>query len=281
MAALGTCPVPVEPRTVADDRFATMSDRFGITTAENLTCACHVHVSVDSREEAIAVIDRIRPWLPTLIALSANSPFWQGKDTAYASYRTQAQSRWPTAGPTELFGSAQAYDELVASMVATNTVLDAGMLYFDARPSERYPTVELRVADVCLDAADTVLIAGLARGLVTTAATEWAAGEDAARVPVALLRLANWQASREGLAGDLLDPVTSRPRPARDVVGDLLEHVRPALRESGDEAAVAEAIEALLDRGTGADRQRATHQRTGGLADVVAEAVRITAGEES
>jgi carboxylate-amine ligase len=281
VAALGTCPVPVEPRIVDDDRFRTMSERFGITTAQNLTCACHVHVSVDSREEAIAVIDRIRPWLPILIAVSANSPFWQGEDTSYASYRTQAQSRWPTAGPTELFGSAQAYDELVSSMVATNTVLDSAMLYFDARPSERYPTVEIRVADVCLDASDTVLVAGLARGLVSTAAAEWAAGEAAPRVPVALLRLANWQASRAGLAGDLLDPVTSRPRPARDVVGDLLEHVRPALRESGDEEAVGEGIEALVDRGTGADRQRATHRRTGGLADVVAEAVRITAGEES
>lgn len=278
VAALGTSPIPVEPRTMKNDRFRTMSERFGLTAAENLTCACHVHVSVESREEAVAVIDRIRPWLPVLIALSANSPFWQGRDTSYASFRTQAQSRWPTAGPTELFGSAQAYDDLVAHMVATDTVLDAGMIYFDARASQHYPTVEVRVADVCLDAADTVLIAGLARGLVSTAAAEWGAGKAAAPVPLALLRLANWQASRAGMSGDLLDPSTHLPRPAREVLAELLEHVQPALRECGDETAVSEAAEKVGARGNGADLQRATWERTGNLADVVAEAVRITAG---
>ncbi|GAB2619455.1 carboxylate-amine ligase [Pseudactinotalea suaedae] len=280
VAALGTSPVPVEPRTTDNERFHTMTERFGITTAENLTCGCHVHVSIQSREEAVAVVDRIRPWLPILIALSANSPFWQGKDTAYASFRTQAQARWPTAGPTELFGSARAYDELVASMVATDTVLDVGMIYADARVSQRYPTVELRVADVCLDPADAVLIAGLARAMVMTAAAEWAEGKAAPPVPVSLLRLANWQASRAGLGGNLLDPATATPRPAHEVVQELLEHVQPALRECGDELAVTEALDLLRSRGTGADRQRQTWERTGNLADVVADAVRVTSGQE-
>lgn len=281
IAALATSPVPVEPRTMRNDRFRLMSERFGITTAENLTCGCHVHVAVEDREEAVAVIDRIRPWLPTLVALSANSPFWQGEDTSYASFRTQAQARWPTAGPTEIFGSAQAYDDLVARMVATNTVLDAAMVYFDARASQNYPTVEVRVADVCLDAADAVLLAGLARALVVTAAAEWRADEPPAPVPVALLRLAGWQASRAGLTGDLLDPRTSRPRPAREVVDTLLEHVAPALRTCGDEDHVTDAVDAVFTRGNGADRQRATWEKTGSLADVVAEAVRVTAGLEA
>jgi len=280
VAALGTSPVPVEPRTTDNERFHTMSERFGITTAENLTCGCHVHVSIESQEEAVAVVDRIRPWLPILIALSANSPYWQGKDTSYASFRTQAQARWPTAGPTELFGSARAYDDVIASMVATDTVLDVGMIYADARVSQRYPTVELRVADVCLDPADTVLIAGLARAMVMTAAAEWADGKAAPPVPVALLRLANWQASRAGLGGNLLDPATARPRPAQEVVQQLLEHVRPALRECGDELAVTEALDLVLARGNGADRQRQTWERTGSLADVVADAVRVTSGQE-
>lgn len=281
IAALGTSPIPVEPRPTDNDRFREMAERFGITTAENLTCGCHVHVSIESREEAVAVIDRIRPWLPILIAVSANSPFWQGNDTSYASYRTQAQSRWPTTGPTEIFGSAEAYDDLVASMMATNTVLDSAMLYFDARVSQSYPTVELRVADVCLDPDDTVLVAGLARAMVMTAAAEWAAGEVAPPVPVAMLRLANWQASRAGLGGNLLDPLTGRPRPADEVVHQLLDHVRPALRECGDEVAVTEALERVLAVGNGADRQRDTWERTGNLADVVADAVRVTAGQEA
>lgn len=281
IAALGTSPIPVEPRPTDNDRFREMAERFGITTAENLTCGCHVHVSIESREEAVAVIDRIRPWLPILIAVSANSPFWQGNDTSYASYRTQAQSRWPTTGPTEIFGSAEAYDDLVASMMATNTVLDSAMLYFDARVSQSYPTVELRVADVCLDPDDTVLVAGLARAMVMTAAAEWAAGKVAPPVPVAMLRLANWQASRAGLGENLLDPLTGRPRPAGEVVHQLLDHVRPALRECGDEVAVTEALERVLAVGNGADRQRDTWERTGSLADVVADAVRVTAGQEA
>lgn len=281
VAAVGTSPLPVEPLLVRNERFALMTERFGITTEENLTCGCHVHVGVSSREEAVGVLDRIRPWLPVLAALSANSPFWQGRDTAYASFRTQAQARWPSAGPTELFGSAEAYDDLVARMVASNTVLDAGMVYFDARVSQSYPTVELRVADVCMDVEDAVLVAGLARALVTTAAAAWAAGEGAPAVPVALLRLASWQASRAGVGGDLLDPLTAQPRPAADVVADLLEHVGPALRETGDEGAVRRRVETVLRQGTGADRQRATWERTGSLADVVAEAVRVTAGMES
>lgn len=281
VAAVGTSPLPVEPLLVRNERFALMTERFGITTEENLTCGCHVHVGVSSREEAVGVLDRIRPWLPVLAALSANSPFWQGRDTAYASFRTQAQARWPSAGPTELFGSAEAYDDLVARMVASNTVLDAGMVYFDARVSQSYPTVELRVADVCMDVEDAVLVAGLARALVTTAAAAWAAGEAAPAVPVALLRLASWQASRAGVGGDLLDPLTAQPRPAVDVVADLLGHVGPALRETGDEGAVRRRVETVLRQGTGADRQRATWERTGSLADVVAEAVRVTAGMES
>lgn len=281
VAALATCPTALRPRPTDDERYRRMVERFGVTTVENLTCGCHVHVSVESREEAVAVIDRIRPWLPILIALSANSPFWQGKDTSYASYRTQAQMRWPTAGPTEIFGSARAYDDLVVSMVASDTVLDPDMLYFDARVSQHYPTVEIRVADVCLDPADSVFVAGLARALVTTAATAWVVGEPAPRVPLALLRLASWRASRSGLGGDLLDPCTARPRPARDVVADLVEHVRPALRETGDEATVEAAVAVVLARGTGADRQRSTWERTGSLAEVVADAVRITVGPDA
>ncbi|WP_420111783.1 carboxylate-amine ligase [Pseudactinotalea sp.] len=281
VAAIATSPVPVEPRIVNDERFDRMTQRFGLTTAENLTCGCHVHVSVESRDEAVGVIDRIRPWLPILVALTANSPFWQGQDTSYASFRTQAQGRWPTAGPTELFGSAQAYDDLVRRMVASDTVLDSAMIYFDARASEHYPTVEVRVADVCTDVGDTVMLAGLARALVTTAAAQWAAGDPAPPVPIAMLRLASWQASRAGVSANLLEPLTGLPRPASDVVGEFLEHVGPALRESGDDADVTAAVGTVLSRGTGADRQRATWEQTGDLADVVAQAGRITAGHDS
>jgi carboxylate-amine ligase len=97
IAALGTSPLPALPHVVQTPRYRAMEERFGMVLREQLMCGLHVHVSVDSPEEGVAVLDRIRIWLPNLIALSANSPFWQGKDTGYASYRYQVWRRWPTA----------------------------------------------------------------------------------------------------------------------------------------------------------------------------------------
>jgi glutamate---cysteine ligase / carboxylate-amine ligase len=277
VAALATYPAEVRPEVVGSPRYEEMANRFGMTGRQHLTSGCHVHVGVDSREEAVGVVDRIRAWLPVVLALSANSPFWQGEDTGFASFRCQLMHRWPSAGPTELFGSAAAYDAVVAGMVETGVLLDDGMVYFEARASYRFPTVEIRTADVCLDVADTVLVAALCRALVDTAARAWAAGEPPAPVPAALLRLATWRASHDGLDGDLLDPVTARPRPAAEVVAALLEHLRPALRACGDEVLATERVGAVLARGTGARRQRDVLRRTGSLAAVVADAARVTA----
>lgn len=276
--ATGTSPLPVTPKPQRGERYERMADQFGITAAEHLISGCHVHVSVESDDEGVGVLDRIRVWLPTLLALSANSPFWQGEDSGYASFRSQAIVRWPTAGPVDAFGSAERYHRLVADMVATGVPLDTDMAHFDARLSQAYPTVEVRVADVCLDARDAVLVAGLSRALVETAAREWSDGRPAPEMPTAILRLANWQAGRAGVEGELLDPCTGRPRKAREVLEGLLAHVRPALEESGDLARVAEGLERVLTSGTGATRQRAVLERTGQLTDVVAELARVTAG---
>jgi carboxylate-amine ligase len=278
IVASGTSPTPVQPHLFRDKRYRRMAERFGLTASEQLTCGCHVHVSVSSDEEAVGVLDRIRVWLPCLLALSANSPFWQGRDTRYDSFRLQAMHRWPGSGPTDLFGSAEAYRQRVADMVATGVIMDQGMVYFDARASHHHPTVEIRVADVCLDVRDAVLLAALSRGLVDTAATQWAAGEPAPAVPTSMLRLATWQASREGLAGNLLDPLTSRPRPARDLVADLAGHVDAALRANGDADLVGERIDAVFVHGNGATYQRAVMDKTGNLDEVVADLVRVTAG---
>ncbi|MDT0323939.1 YbdK family carboxylate-amine ligase, partial [Streptomyces millisiae] len=139
-----------------------------------------------SDEEGVAVLDRVRCWLPVLLALTANSPFWQGQDTRYASYRSRVWGRWPSAGPVELHGSAERYHEQVAALVSTGVLKDEGMVYFDARLSRSYPTVEVRIADVCQDPADTVLLAALTRALVETAAREWRAGEPPQDTEVAL-----------------------------------------------------------------------------------------------
>ncbi|HTK64906.1 MAG TPA: glutamate--cysteine ligase [Pseudonocardia sp.] len=276
IAAVGTSPLPVRAELTPSPRYQEMARRFGLTAQEELTCGCHVHVGVDSDEEGVAVLDRIRPWLPALLAMTANSPFWQGEDSGYASYRSQVWSRWPSTGVNELFGTADVYHDTVRSMIDSGTVVDSGMIYFDGRLSEHYPTVEIRVADVCLRAGDAVLLAALVRGLVETAAREWRAGVEPAPVRVELLRLAGWRAGRSGLEGELLDPVTLRPAPAEAVMEQLLEHVRPALEDTGDQQDVREMASELLTRGTGAREQRSSHKRAGGLESVVTDAVRAT-----
>ncbi|MBC9730673.1 glutamate--cysteine ligase [Streptomyces sp. TRM68367] len=277
VAALATSPLPVTPSIALDRRYRWMVREYGITTRD-LVLGCHVHVAVGSDEEGVAVVDRIRPWLSVLAALSSNSPFWQGRDTGYCSYRNRVWQRWPSAGPTEVFGSAERYHRRVADMVATGVILDEAMAYFDARLSRRYPTVEIRVADVCLHADTAVLVAALARGLVETAAREWRAGREPAEHSVSLLRLAAWRAARSGLTSELLHPVTMRRMPAEAVVRGLLEHVGDALADCGDLGAARDIADGLLRRGTGSRVQRAVLEHTGSLRDVVAACVRHTQG---
>ena len=276
VAALATSPVPVEPLPTEGERYARMLATFGLTAREMLTCGCHVHVSVADDDEGVAVLDRIRVWLPVLTALTANSPFWEGEDSGYASFRSQAWHRWPSAGPNEVFGDAAGYHRLIDRVLATGTVLDTGMLYFDARLSANWPTVEVRTADVALRVEDAVTLAGIVRGLVETAAR--GARTPPPDVPSAVLRVAAWRAGRSGLGGDLVHPLTGRPAPAADVVGALVDHVRPALADAGDEQRVTDGLGRLLRRGTGADFQRRVHRDTGDLAAVVRAAVAVTAG---
>ena len=275
VAALATCPVPVEPTPTPGARYARMQDAFGLIAREELVCGMHVHVGVASPEEGVAVLDRIRCWLPVLLAMSANSPFWKGIDTGMASFRTASWSLWPTAGPTERFGDPGRYCDVVAQLVESGAALDPGMVYFDARLSSRYPTVEIRVTDVCRRAGDAAILAALARGLVETAAREWAAGTAAPDVPRAVLRAASWQAARQGLAGTLLDPVTFRQTSAARGVLRLLRYVAPALASIGDLAHVRAGTGRLVARGPGAVQQRHAYSR-GGLAGVVGDAVHAT-----
>ncbi|TQL68929.1 carboxylate-amine ligase [Nocardioides albertanoniae] len=274
--ASGTTPLTVRPQTFDDERYAAITERFGLTASEQLTCGCHVHVSVESDDEAIGALDRIRTWLPVLLAVSANSPFWQGGDSGYQSYRSQAMTRWPTNGPTDVFGSGQAYLDHLRMLVDTGVPLDEGMAYFDARPSRKYPTLEVRVADVCLDPRDAVLVAALSRALVETGAREWREERRADPAPVALLRLAMWQAARHGLAGNLLDPQTHRPRPAREVVDRLVAHIRPALEATGDMARVHKSVERVFSRGTGSTTQRTIHAEEGRLDRTVIRLAELT-----
>lgn len=282
VAALASSPLPAGdgPTPTRGERYAWLQEQYGRIARQHLSCGLHVHVAIESEEEGVGVLDRIRGWLPLILALSTNSPFAHGEDTGYQSWRAQMMRAWPSAGPAPVFGSVSAYHRLVEQMIGTGVLLDPGMLYFEARLSDHHPTVEIRSADVCARPEDTVLVAALVRAMVETAATDWSRGEPAPETPTTLLTLAGFQASRWGMTGDLLDPVTCRPRPAWDVVDSVLDRLRPALEDAGDLARVTAALDRIRADGTGADLQRTTLERTGQLVDVVAQAVRLTAAQE-
>jgi len=276
--ALATSPLPTTPTLVPQPRYLNMAARFGLTLREQLTCGFHVHVLINSAEEGVAVLDRIRVWLPLVLALSANSPFWRGTDSGYASFRYQAWSRWPTAGPCERFGSVRAYRRHVQSLLATDVLLDEGMVYFDARLSRSHPTVEVRIGDVCLDAGHAAAIAAVVRALVEQAAREWAAASPAPRVSAAELRLAAWKASSAGVDGTLLHPLLNTPCPATEAVQALLTHVRPTLAETGEAEHVTMELARILAAGTGARRQREVMLSSQSLTAVVTDAIELTHG---
>ncbi|HEY2173913.1 MAG TPA: glutamate--cysteine ligase [Mycobacteriales bacterium] len=270
LAALAISPLDDwAPAPTPEERYERMSEQFGIIARTELSCGMHVHVSVDSPDEGVAVVDRLQPWLAVLAALSANSPYLHGEDTGYASYRRILWGQWPTAGPTEPFGDVAGYERARAAMVVSGAAIDDGMIYFDARLSTRYPTVEVRVADVCPDAADAVTIAALTRGLVSTVAADWANGRDAVGVRHELLRAASWRAARYGIDGDLLDVVSTRLVPAFDLIADLVDLLTPALEDTGDAERVRRGLDLIRRRGTGARLQRDLVAAGGSFDDVV------------
>ena len=164
-------------------RYAGIAQEYEQLAREHLIYGCHVHVGIKDREAAIQVMNRCRPWLPPLLALAANSPYWLGWDTGYASFRTEVWRRWPTAGTPQLFRGRAEYDALVGTLVATGSVSDATKIYWDVRPSARFETLEFRVTDVCLTVDEAVMIAGLVRALARTCHEQSARGVPLARAP--------------------------------------------------------------------------------------------------
>ncbi len=256
-------------------RYRRIQQEYGEMSRQMLVCAMHVHVEVADDDEAVRVVDRVRPWLPLLVAIAANSPYWQGRDTGHASWRSQVWSRWPTAGPAQPFGDLATYRSVSERMLAWGGGLDAGMLYYDARLAEDFPTVEVRVADVTTDVEDAVLVALLARALVQTVAVD----DSGPTWRGDLLRVASWRAARFGLGADLVHPQGMELVPAREVFEAAVDLTRDALTEAGDLDLVVGSFERLLARGTGSTRQRQVYEESHDLVAVVDDLARRT--EES
>jgi carboxylate-amine ligase len=271
IAAAGTHPFSHwrDQQVTDKPRYHNLAEDYQQVFREQVVFGCHVHVGIDDREAAIQTMNRARPWLPVLAALTVNSPYWLGGDTGYASYRTEIWNRWPTAGMPQSFASRAEYDALVETLVATGSVRDPTKLYWDVRPSAKQETLEFRVADVCMAVDEAVMVAGLARALAFTCLQAALAGEPDPAPRPELLSAAKWRAARHGLAADLVDVLGRRARPAAEMAEVFLAAVRPGLEAAGDLDEVTELVRATIARGPGAIRQREAFQRAQRLEAVV------------
>jgi carboxylate-amine ligase len=276
LLALGLPPVTPHDFPVTDTpRYRLIGEQFGMVAHEQGICGCHVHVQVPDRAAAIHASNWLRPWLPTLLALSANSAVYRNSDSGYASWRSVLWRRWPVAGAPPYFTSPDDYDRTVRMLVDTGVILDEGMVYWDVRPSADFPTVEVRVADVPATVADTVLLATMIRAAVMTAVDERPEGAD--RLPPAALRAAYWKAAHDGLAGNTLDLVNGRGAvPAREQLSALVHRVRPALDALGEYQDVRDGLDRVTTQGNGAIRQLRAWRKRGEVMDVIEEAAAAT-----
>ena len=282
VVAAGVVPlsVPAEMQVTDTARYRQMLADYQLLAREQLICGTQVHIGVENRDEAVVIANRVAPYLPILLALSASSPFSaDGSDTGYSSSRTLVWQRWPTTGLSAPVTSAAEYETLVTDLVASGVIADAGMVYFDVRPACAAPTLELRICDSCPSVDTIVLIAGIFRALVEREAAGLRTGQPATAISPTMGRAATWRAARSGLEGDLVDvhgPVAS---PAAEVVAGLVESLRPQLEESGDWPMVNDLTWRVLAAGSSAARQRRALRRRGRLTDVVDQLIAETSGE--
>ena len=279
IAAAGTHPFSrwEDQQITPKDRYYALHDDLGRMIRELIILGCHVHVGIEDKEMAVEVMNRSRIWLPTMLALTANSPFWEGKDTGYDSYRMALWNRLPTAGPPPFFKDYADYRSFIQQLIDTGITDDPTKVYWDIRISERFPTVEFRMSDICGSVEEAVMLAGLVRSLAHTCYQEAKAGKPAPPIRGEMMKAAMWQASRYGLSEELIDFTQMKPVPAKERVKALLDYIQPALETYGDEEKVNSEVDRILTEGNSAQRQRKIYAETNMIEAVVDDIIQRSA----
>ncbi|KQO97588.1 carboxylate-amine ligase [Leifsonia sp. Leaf264] len=255
---------PVYPTITEDDRYERVVGEYRQIIADHQINGLHMHVAVPDRDAGVRGLNRIRQWMPLVQAMSGNSPFWRGVDTGFESWRGIVVRRWAVSGCPPVFADAADYERRLRTVVGVGGTFDTGMVMWNARLSEHVPTLEVRVCDAQLTTDDTLLLAAIVRGLVTTALAE-PVGTQAVDIAPELLDNALWQSARDGLRNRQLDPISGRMIDAREAIDSLQRYIADQLDAEGDREFVAAGTARLLREGTGAHRQRAA-MRAGGIA---------------
>ena len=237
----------------------------------------HVHIGIEDREFLIDAMNVARYFLPHVLALSTSSPFWMGRQTGLKSYRSIVFRSFPRTGVPRSLGSWGEFEDVVNTLVATNSIPNASKIWWDLRPSWSYPTLEFRICDVCTRVDEAVCIAAIFQAIV---AKLWKLRRDNLsfrQYSVAFIEENKWRASRYGLDGKLIDFGKGMEQPSRVLIREMLDwFLGDVIDELGTRKEIEYAYK-ILEEGTSADRQLATFKRTGDLRDVVDQLVRETA----
>ncbi len=252
---VGTPPLDGDrPDPIGAGRYGAIDRLYAELSRDYHACGLHVHIGVADLDSAVAVVGMVNPWLPTLLALSVNSPFHSGRDTGYGSWRIVEQSRFPSSGLAPGATDHRSWRREVDRLVDCGVLVDETQTFWLARPSPRLPTVELRVADTARTVDDAIVQALLGRALVRTALADLAAGHEPPSLPPMLAEAAVWSAARYGPAGPAVDLRAGARTTGQRLVRALLAHTHDALAETDD----LDEVDALLrePRRTGARHQR-------------------------
>ena len=281
LLALGTHPVSgwKGHELTQSERSAMLYERFRHIVRLDHICGMHVHVAVPEGVDRILLMNRVRAWTPHLLALAASSPFHAGEDTGFASIRTMMWRRYPLSGAPPYFASADEHRQFMDTLLRSGMIPDERTVYWSVRPSPRYPTLELRVCDVCPSIGDAVAIAVLARALVVAAAEgKLPDPSDALPDPLhdVVLRENEWTAARDGLDAELVAPDRPGARMSvRASVYELLDIVSPIAESLGDTKALG-GIATILTRGNAAQRLRDVFEKQRDMLPVTRWAVEET-----
>lgn len=241
-------------------RYHAVSTNYRALVRQHFLNGLHIHVGIPDRETGVRVMNWIRRWMPVVVALGGNSPFWENLDTGFTSWRTINLQRWTTHGCPPTFIDAEDYERRTSRLVGIGGHMDRALLAWNIRLSEKHPTIEVRGPDSQLEAWHAVLLAAIVRGLATTAM------ESDPPTPgpePELLNASLWHAARDGITGNLVHPDSGEMLPARQVADDLLEQIGDQLTKHGDLETVTGWLDRLFAEGTGADRQRQAFENGG------------------
>jgi glutamate---cysteine ligase / carboxylate-amine ligase len=266
IASAGTHPFSrYEHQEVTDrPRYQDLIEAMRWVAERELIFGLHVHVGLDSPDKAIACANGLRTYLPELLALSANSPFWQGRATGLASTRVKVFEPFPRAGLPPAFASYEEFELLVERGIKTNSFEDYTYIWWDLRPHPRLGTIEIRICDAQTRIESVAALTALIQSLVATLAAGFDHGEPPASEQITLIAENKWRAARDGLHAKLIDLAHDTERPAREAVRELVERSRRAAEELGCAAELA-LVEDILDRGSGSDEQLTIYEESESL----------------